>query len=352
MEPAGLDRKADRTTYFDYLRILATFAVIVLHVSASNWSFVDVNSAAWKTFNFYNGISRWCVPVFVMISGALFLNRDVPLKKICSKYIFRLAVSFVVWSAVYSLFLRDTAANRILSAVQGYYHMWFIPMIIGVYLLIPLIRPVVRSGNRTRYYLLLSFVFAFAAPEVVTLTEDFGGPLVRKAVGAVNVDFAYMNMHMVMGYVSYFVLGYYLDRITLGRKQRIAVYALGLLGFVSTVGLNLTAALRTQTLSQRYYGNFTVNVLLEAAAVFTWFKYGRYDHERMNRLVQRLSGYSFGAYLVHVLIIEQMSVRLGFQTLSFSPVFSIPCIGLIVFVLSFGISALLNRIPVVKKYMV
>lgn len=61
-----------RITYLDYLKVFATFAVIILHVVAQNWYITDVNSFGWKTLNVYSSMVRWAVPVFVMISGSLF----------------------------------------------------------------------------------------------------------------------------------------------------------------------------------------------------------------------------------------------------------------------------------------
>ena len=73
-----------RKVYCDYLRLVATFAVVFIHVAASNWSNVDVNGMQWQVFNIYDSLVRWGVPIFVMISGALFLNRDVPIQNIYS----------------------------------------------------------------------------------------------------------------------------------------------------------------------------------------------------------------------------------------------------------------------------
>ena len=56
----------------------------------------------------------------------------------------------------------------------------------------------------------------------------------------------------------------------------------------------------------------------------------------------------FGAYLVHPLVLEQLN-KLGFNTLSFNPALSVVCIGVIIFIISICISAVLNRIPIVKK---
>ena len=86
----------ERTAYFDYLRVFATFAVVILHLSGQNWNNTNVNGFEWRVFNGYDSLVRWAVPVFVMISGALFLDRNISPKKIYSKYVLRLFVSFCV----------------------------------------------------------------------------------------------------------------------------------------------------------------------------------------------------------------------------------------------------------------
>ena len=217
---------------------------------------------------------------------------------------------------------------------------------------IPFIKPIIQSEMRMKYYLLLAFVFAFVIPEIMTLVNDFGNEIIITGANAVNGDVNGMNIHIVLGYTSYFILGFFLNQISLSKKQRGAIYVLGLFGFIFTIGMDLFVALRTQTCCDNYYGNFMINVLFEAIAVFTWFKYKRFDNHRLNAIIQKLSKYSFGAYLVHALIIEQLNVRLGLNTLSFNPILSVLCISIIVFALSFLISALLNQVPILKKYIV
>lgn len=344
--------KSDRTVYFDYLRVFSTFAMMILHISVQNWYVTDVNSFEWQVFNFFDSIVRWSVPVFVMISGSLFLNREIPLSKIYSKYIFRLIVSFVVWSVIYSMFDDGSITLKISSVIQGHYHMWFIPMIIGLYICIPFIKAIVKNEFRIKYFLLLALIFSFVIPEIMTLASDFGNELIIKIANAINSSINNMNVKIVLGYTGYFILGYSLNKISITKKQQTIIYILGLLGFVCTIGLDLLVALKTQTSCSNYYDNFTVNVLLEAMAVFTWFKYKRYDYERINNIMQRLSKYSFGAYLIHALIIEQLNIRIGLNTLSFNPVLAVISISTLVFVVSFLISSILNHISVIKKYMV
>ena len=93
-----------RKYYLDYLRVSATFAVMSLHIAADNWLNAGVRSFEWQVFNFYDSLVRFGVPVFVMISGALFLNPDkyIPVKKLYTKYIFRIAAAFVFWSFLYA----------------------------------------------------------------------------------------------------------------------------------------------------------------------------------------------------------------------------------------------------------
>ncbi len=92
-----------RNYAYDYLRILASFGVIILHLAAQMYHAINIYSSEWQTLNFYDSIVRWTVPVFVMISGSLFLSKDVPIKKIYLHYIPRLAAAYIFWSMVYSV---------------------------------------------------------------------------------------------------------------------------------------------------------------------------------------------------------------------------------------------------------
>lgn len=342
----------ERIIYLDYLRVFATFAVMILHIASQNWYTTDVNGFEWQVSNFFDSIVRWSVPVFVMISGALFLWRDISLKKVYTKYIFRMVVSYIGWSAVYALFRGGTIFDRIEAFVTGHYHMWFILMIIGIYMCIPFIKPIVEDDTKIKYFLLLAFFFSFVIPEFLTLAYDFGNELVIEGAKAIGKHTEDINMHILSGYVSYYVLGYYINKITLSKRLRLMIYVMGGMGFIVTIGLDLLVALRMQKCCSHYYGNFTVNVFFEALAVFTWFKYRKYDNKRVNVFMRKMSKFSFGAYLVHALVIEQLNLRIGLNTLSFNSAFAVICIGIIVFIASFAISALLNQIPIVRKYMV
>lgn len=162
----------NRTVYYDCLRVAATMAVILLHVAAMNWSNVDVNSREWFVFNFYDSIARWGVPVFVMISGALFLSKKtISIKTLFFKYVLRMLTAFVVWSFIYYLVVPNEIVERFIGLFRpgklekfinistSHYHLWFVPMIAGIYICLPIIRKISEDEKISNYFLIISFVF-------------------------------------------------------------------------------------------------------------------------------------------------------------------------------------------------
>lgn len=113
------------------------------------WRFFRLTLMNLLSGVFFNSLSRIGVPLFVMISGALFLDerKNVTLKSIFSKNIKSLAIITVIWSSFYSTIyqillplLGNEAVNvkAFLSAIVfGHRHMWYLYMIIGLYAITP-----------------------------------------------------------------------------------------------------------------------------------------------------------------------------------------------------------------------
>lgn len=354
--------KEHRVTYFDYLRVLAVISVVILHVACEHWGTLDTRSMEWQTLNFYDSIVRWGVPVFLMISGALFLDRKPGIKLLYSKYIPRMLLAYCVWSAFYAIALplvtRLTdpeyplsCSSIITGTIRGHFHLWFIPMIIGIYMCLPLLQQIASHKELKRYFLFLSFLFAFVIPQCIALTHDFiGGPF-SSVISAFSAFISNMNMQFVLGYSFYFVLGHEIHHLELTLRQRNIIYVLGVLGFASTVLLDALVAWHTQTPCQTYYGNFTVNVAFEAISVFLLCKYISFPHPTFNNFFSLLSQHSFGAYLVHIFFRDVLAV-MGLDTLTFAPVISVPVKSALVVFLSFIFSYILNKIPVLNKWIV
>ena len=343
----GLEQRIE---YFDYLRILATAAVMMLHISAHNWYLADVRNI----LNIYDSLVRWAVPVFVMMSGALFLGGAQSLEQILKKNVKRILAALIFWSVFYAVVVYFATGcgikNAIAEVFVGHYHLWFLFMLTGLYLIVPFLRKIVESETLMKYFLLLSFLFSFVLPQildVISLYSDTAGSVISRMLD--NVDF-----HFAKNYVFYFVCGYYLNRIKPDKNKRRILYAAGIFGFAATILLTAGVSVWKQEALENFYGYFTVNVMLESILIFVLAKqwFGKVSvSEKKRRFIRKLSEYSFGAYLVHALVIEALNL-FQIHSLAFSPIAAVPVISGVVFILSYLISCLIHQIPFVKKYIV
>lgn len=359
-----------REVYFDCLRIMATFVVIMAHLAAQNWYTVEVGTYEWNVFNLYDAIARWSVPVFVMISGALFLGAGSKNpERIFKKNIPRIITAFLFWSAIYAisnLFLgKSEWKNAIREFVEGPTHLWFLFMIAGLYMLVPLLWKITENEKLTGYFVLLSLVFTFVLPFCVTVislySEKFGA-IAGGLVGNIGVTFT-------AGYVSYFVCGYYLSRRDMDRKRRGVIYLLGIAGLAVTFFAARIFPASDEAASSIFHDCMIFNVMLTGVALFVFAKNSgkiRNVSDRTREWLEKLSNYSFGVYLVHILVARLLDHNPLFEldTLQFkvnllhadgialNPLISVPVNSVIVFVISVAISGILHRIPVLKKYVV
>lgn len=113
---------SQRDYNMDLLRILASLMVIVIHVSAYNFLDTPTKSIEWLSYDMYDSIVRSAVPIFLMISGAFFLNDKIQnnLKKLYTKNIFKLVLVFVIWSFIYAtfcVFTKRIDSNNFLGSI-------------------------------------------------------------------------------------------------------------------------------------------------------------------------------------------------------------------------------------------
>ena len=163
----------DRLWYLDVLRVVSMAAVVIIHASAPYWLELDVSSTGWAIANLFDGALRWAVPVFVMISGALFLDptRSRPIKKLYTKNIAGIMSVILFWGLVYALVAQmdpssqpESAYSFIRSWVLGHYHMWFLFMIAGLYILVPILRCITANRAVMGYFLTVAFSINIALP--------------------------------------------------------------------------------------------------------------------------------------------------------------------------------------------
>lgn len=342
-----------RILWIDELRIFSIFCMMVLHVAASCWNKVSVDTFEWQVFNVYDGLVRFCVPVFIMISGSFFLDnsRELTVKKLFKKNISRIAAAFFFWSFCYSLVLyfispaKDSYTFGVWfkEFICGRYHLWYMYAIFALYLATPLLRKITADKKATEYFIILAVIFT----SVVRLLKAIKP--IAPAVTEITND---MGMNVVAGYSGYFVLGYYLNSTELTVKNRRLIYILGAVGAMTTVIGTAIWSVKKGSATSILYHNFMPNVWAESVAVFVAFKYGvsKINHgEKYVRIISKLSALSFGMYLFHDFVNIAFK-EWGFTTLLYNPIFLVPCNTVLVFAISFIFVWLLSKIPFVNKY--
>ncbi len=348
--------KTDRIIYADLLRILAIFAVVVIHVSMSNWKAVPENSFERGVFSIYEAAASFAIPVFVMISGMFMLDprKNIGYKDIFKKYLFRIVSAFVFWSACYAIIMNiwvygEAVPFNLRSVLKaflaGHYHLWFLYMLAGLYLVTPLLRKVVaRDRKATEYFLVLSAVFTVILPalaEIPVLAD------LRQLPDSLHFNYTTV-------YAGYFVGGYYLKTCRTGKLTRIIIYLLGIAALSGNI--IFTDLLQVEWFAQvrrASRDSFIPNVLL-SVGVFVFFKYevSRIKFKGKSLImVSAVSSLVFGIYLVHEFTI-QLFRSTGFTTTNFNAVLSVPIISISVFITSLLLVFCISKIPFLKDYII
>lgn len=343
----------ERELYFDILRVVSIFSVVLLHVATFKINDYSVMSKDWLVLTFFSSAARFAVPVFVMISGALFLSRDG--EGIPKKNIIRLVTAFAFWSAYYAIvvFWQSRDINlAIVSFLKGHAHLWFIIMILGLYLLLPFFRTIVSSKKLMRYFLLLWFIFSILVPEIRrVLSFHQGVPNTISQILQYYIDNS--HIHFPIGFSGFFVLGYYLHTTQISKKIRLCLYVLGAAAAIGTTALTAGASRYYNEFSYVFSNSNTVCIVLQSVGLFVLVKYlcSRKPNAK-SKLIYHLSKYSFGVYLVHGTVIEMLDVFCNINAEIMNPIISVPIVAAIVLLISITVSCVLNHIPVLNKYIV
>ena len=232
------------------------------------------------------------------------------------------------------------------QALRGHthYHLWFLYMILGLYLVTPVLRAFVRGAGRGdfHWFFLLVFVFTFLLPTLLRLRPS----------QTASLWIGNLNLHLVLGYVGYYVLGYYLKQNTLSRAAEFALYLLGALGAAVTVGGTALLSRQRGELVQVFYNYDSPNVALMSVAVFVLFRYvlGVSEERSRRERLSKAAQVSFGIYLVHDLFLMLLR-RVGIDALSFAPALAVPVLAAGIFLCSFAVAWVLSKIPLVGRYL-
>lgn len=334
-----------KKSWYDSLRVIATLGVICIHVSSEYQpeSGTITNYSFWVG-NIFDSLSRFSVPVFVMLSGALLLPKQDSICVFWKKRILRLLVPFLFWSSVYILkSFWDGYQDGVRLSLGGYLqeiflqmrdgsslHFWYIYMIFGVYLFVPIIGKWVRGSSPKEHLYFLgiwALTIILSQPVLEALKPD--------------IELSYFS-----GFLGYLVLGYFLDQRHFENKRLQRNIALSLIGvgLISTILGTYLIHYDTGKYESTFYECLSPNILLYSSGVFLFVKNRTISFSPLVKVRDFISKYSYGVFLVHVLVFFKLQ-DFGITWNFVDPVIGIPLTVTICFAISLFIVFIINKLP-------
>jgi len=342
--------KPANINWISNIRIIALYAVIVLHCSSLLlMQYGKVPMQAWWVADFLNAITRFAVPVFVMITGALLLNREYEIGDFLKKRLTRVVVPFLFWSLVYVgyswynediKFGSDAIANvrQVLHLLLhgASYHLWYVYMLIGLYFFIPVLSKFVRNASEKEivYFLIVWLV-------VMLITQPY---LVRYNPA--------VDMHYFAGFAGYLVLGHYLAYKDFKIKNLLLYMILLFLCSIVIIAVGSKLVINyPQFPGTMLYEPVSPAVVALAASVFIIAKLTIVQMSpAVIRIRDFVGKYNYGIYLAHALVLYFLDDLAGISYKLCTPIVSIPLTALICLLITLPLVWGINKLPWTGKW--
>ena len=397
-----------REIWIDWLRIFACFGVMLTHscepfyLGGEGSLILTKADAFWV--GFLNVLPRACVALFIVASSYLQFPLHYSTGEFFRRRAVRILIPFAVWSVVYALAWGSPAQNfknLLLNFNYAAGHMWFVYMLIGLYLIMPLLSPwASKVGKRELQVYIGLWLFTTVIP---LIRQAVGGPapVVYGPSGIPNAALyplwgeaswnAYGVFYYLSGFVGYMLLGLYFRKfvgelswgktLAIGLPVFLAGFALCSAGFLSRVWADCDGVFPVEGpvgLAALWEGPWLNDTLGVALMTIGWILLFRKIAHGLSvdpcetpytapngagafyrRVVVPVSEAGYGMYLSHLLLLVVISgwsrslLGLGADGV-LGPVWTTPveilCTALSSFVLVALVCVLVRRIPRVGKW--
>ena len=311
---------AAQLAYTSYLRVVAIGGVVLIHTAGLTYGNKALRgSDVWWVASLATFSTKWAVPLFVMVSGALLLtppvNRSAGL--FFRRRLSRIGIPLVVWHVVYitltATLVMTTVVPSILIAdflrADSYTGLYFFWLILGLYLITPLLWPVVAGISRRALAVTGAALVALAAinTSALQVIGRLGGGITAAGDPTVFSKF--------IPFIGFFLLGYALrDVIVRGRRRLLALAALTIALSMETlwqVSGGATAMFGVQTanwlniLMPVHYQGFVLGA--SAVAMFVLIRSvahpeSRWAQPRTARRARYAGDLALGVFATHLLV--------------------------------------------------
>lgn len=342
----------DRLLWIDWLKFLAIFGVIGIHVTSPLINPQYFASSQWFQGVYLGSLFRFGIILFVMASGYLILRRQQSIYEI-PKRAKRILLPFIFWLLVYAfikvVIINDLGPSWNLYDLIAYIfrgfldptiisvQFWYVYMIFGLYLLSPILSRWIQNApiKEIEYFLMIW---------VCICIIQFSN------VNTILVDY----LRYFTGAIGYFILGYYL---TIKEKDLLKDRSFGLmmflLGSVITILGTITVSLMMQNHSYFFIrlGDITPGACLQGVGLFIIIFNTNFNRlkEKINNIAVRFSAASYGIYLVNVLIVNILEKIHLFDLKAF-PIIGILILITLTLLIGLVIVEIMDKIPILKYF--
>lgn len=285
-----------REIWLDILKAISAILIVFQHSLSPFWCDADPSTISWAIVNAIFIISKAGVPLFFMCSGYGMLKRQRTIKEILHSII-KLLIVYLSWMFVYGIYtmlLNLINGISIKSAVLaipkimllGYYHTWFIFALIALYLMTPVLYPVLQNKDTAKYVFYLSLFASTIMPFFWNMEAlDSFGYTVRA------LDITYLS-----GNIFYYICGFYFGEVVLKKKN---------ISFISTLIIYATTVLFTYFshiggFNEAPSYNFIYKILEIFLSISLFCMFQEFNKKsKVSGFLCHIARYGFTIYLLH-----------------------------------------------------
>lgn len=322
MQPA----QQARIEALDWLRAVACLGVIVIHVTAAPLALAQSAGTGAAFLAALNQSARFAIPAFVFVAGAALFytygRAEQPLgRAFWRRRLIRVVIPYVFWTLVYMALSRQAGAGGLVRALLtggGFYHLYFVFLIVQFYLLLPLLRPLAVGLGRRWPAVLAALGLGHLGLMLLSqgYTQPVGHPLLDGLMGVHDRLFPFWLFYFALGAA----VGLHPETSRrLSRRLRLPALgaaALALVWMLTEVrtalgSLDITVAYAATTLrpSAALYSLAALVLLFTPAP-------GR---GRLGPWIDSLAHHSYGIYLIHPLLLGGLQRAIALLDLGYTP---------------------------------
>ncbi len=328
-------RSRETIGWIDALRVFAILLVVLSHCCDNYTALYGIDDGGYLLGAAFGSLVRPCVPLFAMMTGVLLLpvKRDITLGAFYRKRIGRLIMPLIFWSlalpianylafnyvwpepANHSLvgpFNVHNLVNHLYTWVLNFNYdttpLWYLYMLIGIYLLLPIVSRWLDSANKKDIQLLLCvWAVSLLVPYIQIFAPSMGyeGNYGNMGIWGVCSWNAFGSFYYVSGFIGYMILAYYLTKypVNMSRiKLGVALSIMFIIGYaVTLVGYMSMMSTANWALIELYWSFCSINVLMMTLPVFI---VAQRSNINSRQWLTKLAVMSFGVYLCHFSIVQ------------------------------------------------